>query len=174
MGVTQYWTAGQVHRLLDALAARNRHQACTVVLIMWRTDLRISEVLELEWRDLAYVGDPPALLVRRSKSWRACTVRVCPELAQLFTNWPASRSSWDRVMQLAMRTVLRHIGDGIAWTDLSEESPGTGNRRPGTHSLCHGLMNQVPLNVILACPVHANVHVTLRTYGSDYGMENVL
>ena len=85
---------------------------------MWRTGLRISEVLELEWRDLDYAGDPATLLVRKSKSRRARTVRLHPELVQLFANWPANRSPRDKVVSLSMRTALRHIGDGIegrAW-----------------------------------------------------------
>ena len=53
-----------------------------------------------------------------------------------------------------MRTVLRHIGDGIEWAGLDEESPWTGKRRAG-----------------------ANFQITLRIYlpvvRSDYGMENV-
>ena len=43
MDVPDYWTAGQVQRLLDALASHNRHQARTAALIMWRTGLRVSE-----------------------------------------------------------------------------------------------------------------------------------
>ena len=104
---------------------------------MWHSGLRVSEVLEHKWRDLDYTSDPPMLLVRRPKSRKARTVRLHLELTQLFTNWPASWSSWDMVMPLAMRTVLRHIGDGIAWADVGEESPGTGKRRPGAHSLRH-------------------------------------
>ena len=130
-GRSSYWTADQVQRLLDALAAHNRHQARTAVLIMWRTGLRVSEVLELEWRDLDYAGEPPTLLVRKSKSHRARTVRLHRDLVQLFTNWPANRSPRDKVVALAMRTVLRHIGDGIQWASLDEESPGTGKRRAG-------------------------------------------
>ena len=56
MDIPHYWTADQVKRLLDALASHNRHQARTAALIMWRTGLRVSEVLELEWRDLDYLG----------------------------------------------------------------------------------------------------------------------
>ena len=56
MDVPHYWTADQVQRLLDALASHNRHQARTAALIMWRTGLRVSEVLEIEWRDLDYLG----------------------------------------------------------------------------------------------------------------------
>ena len=58
MDVPHYWTADQIQRLLDALASHNRHQARTAALIMWRTGLWISEILELEWRDLDYSGDP--------------------------------------------------------------------------------------------------------------------
>ena len=129
MNVPHYWTADQVKRLLDALASHNRHRARTAALIMWRTGLRVSEVLELEWRDLDYLSDPATLLVRRSKTRKARTVRLHPDLVQLFTNWPANRSPRDRVVALSMRTALRHIGDGIEWAGLHEESPGTGQRR---------------------------------------------
>ena len=126
MDVPHYWTADQVQRLLDSLAAHNRHRARSAALIMWRTGLRISEVLELEWRDLDYSGDPATLLVRKSKTRRARTVRLHPELVRLFTNWPANRSPRDKLVPLSMRTALRYIGDGIEWAGLGEESPGTG------------------------------------------------
>ena len=100
MDVPHYWTADQVQRLLDALATHNRHQARTAALIMWRTGLRVSEVLELEWRDLDYQGDPATLLVRRSKTRKARTVRLHSALVQLFTNWPASRSPRDKVVAI--------------------------------------------------------------------------
>ena len=98
MNVPHYWTADQVKRLLDALASHNQHQGRTAALIMWRTGLRVSEVLELEWRDLEYSGDPATLLVRKSKSRRARTVRLHRELVQLFMNWPANRSPRDKVV----------------------------------------------------------------------------
>ena len=178
MNVPHYWTADQVQRLLDALASHNRHQARTAALIMWRTGLRVSEVLELEWRDLNYSGDPAMLLVRKSKSRRARTVRLHRELVQLFMNWPANRSPRDKVVSLPMRTALRQIGDGIRWAGLDEESPGTGRRRAGAHSLRHSaarhwlIAGGVPLNVVSQWLGHANVQVTLRVYlpivGSDY------
>ena len=183
MDVPHYWTADQVSRLLDALASHNRHQTRTAVLIMWRTGLRVSEVLELEWRDLDYSSDPATLLVRKSKTRKARTVRLHRDLVQLFTNWPANRSPRDKVVVLAMRTVLRHIGDGIEWAGLDEESPGTGKRRAGAHSLRHSaarhwlMVGKVPLNVVSQWLGHASVQVTLRIYlpivGSDYGMESV-
>ena len=171
MEVPHYWTADQVQRLLDALASHNRHQARTAALIMWRTGLRVSEVFELEWRDLDYAGQPATLLVRKSKTGKARTVRMHPELVQLFTNWPANRSSRDKVVNISMRTVLRHIADGIAWADLDGETPGTGKRRPGAHSLRHSdarhwlMAGSVPLNVVSAWLGHANVQVTPRIRG---------
>ena len=183
MDVPHYWTAEQVQRLLDALAAANRYQARTAALIMWRTGLRVSEALELEWRDLDYAGDVPTVLVRRSKTRKARTVQMHPELVQLFTNWPANRTARDKVLALSMRTALPHIADAVVATGLEDESPGTGKRRPGAHSLRHSaaqhwlMVGKVPLNVVSAWLGHANVQVTLRIYlpivGSDYSMEDV-
>ena len=183
MNIPHYWTADQVKRLLGALASHNRHQARTAALIMWRTGLRVSEVLELEWRDLDYLSDPATLLVRRSKTRKVRTVRLHPELVRLFTNWPANRSPRDKVVALSMRTALRHIGDGIEWAGLDEESPGTGQRRAGAHSLRHSaarhwlMVGKVPLNVVSMWLGHASVQVTLRIYlpivGSDYSMDAV-
>ena len=86
-------------------------------------------------------------------------------------------------MPLSMRTVLRHIDDRIEWAGLDEESPGTGKRRAGAHSLRHSAarhwlrVGKVPLNVVSSWLGHANVQVTLRIYlpivGSDYSMDDV-
>ena len=183
MDIPHYWTADQVRRLLDALAAHNRHQARTAALIMWRTGLRVSEILALEWRDLDHLSDPATLLVRRSKTRKVRTVRLHPELVRLFTNWPANRSPRDKVVMLSMRTALRHIGDGIRWAGLDQESPGTGKRRAGAHSLRHSAarhwlaVGKIPLNVVSQWLGHANLQVTLRVYlpivGSDYSMDTV-
>ena len=122
-------------------------------------------------RDLDYSGDPATLLVWKSKSRRARTVRLHPELVQLFTNWPANRSPRDKLVPLSMRTSLRHIGDGIEWAGLDEESPGTGQRRAGAHSLRHSaarhwlMVGKVPLNVVSSWLGHANVHLIRE---SDY------
>ena len=139
MEVPHYWTADQVGRQLDALAAHNRHQARTV--------------------------------------------RLHGDLVQLFTNWPSSRSPRDKVVGLAMRSALRHIADGIEWADLDEESPGTGRRRAGAHSLRHSaarhwlMVGKVPLNVVSQWLGHSSVQVTLKVYlpivGSDHGMDDV-
>ena len=183
MDVPHYWTVEQVARLLDALASHNRHQARTLALIMWRTGLRISEALALEWRDLDYRAEVPTLLVRQSKSGKARTVPLHDELVQLFANWPAPHRSRDHVVPLAMRTSLRHIGDGISWAGLDAESPGTGKRRAGAHSLRHSaarhwlMVGKVPLNVVSSWLGHSNVEVTLRIYlpivGSTYSMADV-
>lgn len=183
MDVPHYWTADQVQRLLDASASHNRHQARAAALIIRRTGLRVSEVLELEWRDLDYQGEPATLLVRRSKTRKARTVRMHGELVQLFTNWPSSRTPRNKVVAISMRTVLRHIADAVVASRLEEESPGTGKRRPEAHSLRHSaarhwlMVGKVPLNVVSQWLGHASVQVTLRTYspivGRDYRMENV-
>ena len=170
-------------RLLGVLAVHNRLQARALALIMWRTGLQISEILALEWRDLDYRSEAPTLLVRESKSGKARTVPLHDEMVQLFTNWPVKHSPRDPVVTLTMRTALRHIGDGIRWAGLDEESPGTGKQLAGANSLRlsaarHWLMvGRVPLNVVSSWLGHANVQVTLRIYlpivGSTYSMAEV-
>ena len=183
MDVPHYWTADLVGRLLDALGDQGHHPARTAALIMWRTGLRVSEALELEWRDLHYREDPPTLQVRESKTRRPRTVRMHDELVQLFRNWPADHGPRDKVVPISMRTALRHIIDAVVAAGLDRESPGTGKRRLGAHSLRHSaarhwlVVGRVPLNVVSQWLGHANVQVTLRIYlpivGSDYGMEEV-
>ena len=183
MDVPHYWTAEQVGRLLDRLADHKRHQARALALIMWRTALRISEALALQWRDLDYRAEVPMLLVRLSRSGRARTVPLHGELVQLLANWPVKHSPRDRVVDLTMRTALRHISGGIRWAGLDDESPGTGKRLAGARSLRHSaarhwlMVGRVPFNVVSQWLGHANVQVTLRVYlpiaGSTYSMAEI-
>ena len=184
MDVPHYWTADQVQRLLDsrwpltiAIGPGRRRSSCG------EPACGSPRSSSLSGGTLDYAGDPATLLVRKSKSRRARTVRLHPELVQLFTNWPASRSPRDKLVPLSMRTALRHIGDGIEWAGLDEESPGTGKRRAGAHSLRHSaarhwlMVGKVPLNVVSSWLGHSNVQVTLRIYlpivGSDYSMDSI-
>ena len=89
--------------------------------------LRVSEVLELEWRDLDYSGDPASLLVRKSKTRPARTVRLHRDLVQLFSNWPANLSPRDTVIPLSMRTALRHIVDAVVSSGLDQGCLGLGS-----------------------------------------------
>jgi len=59
------------------------------------------------------------------------------KLVRLFTNWLANRSPRDKVVQLSMRSLLRHIVDAVVISSLERDSPGTGKRHPGAHSLRH-------------------------------------
>ena len=177
MDVPHYWTADQFSVCWTRW--HNRHQARTAARL-WAHRSAGLRVLELEWRDLDYSSDPATLLVRKSKTRKARTVRL-QRPGAAFTNWPLSPR--DKVVALAMRTALRHIADGIEWAGLDEESPGTGKRRAGAHSLRHSaarhwlVAGRVPLNVVSSWLGHANVQVTLRIYlpivGSDYGMDGV-
>ena len=62
---------------------------------------------------------------------------VAPGAGATLHELAASRSPRDKVVSLPMRTALRHVGDGIRWAGLDEESTGTGRRRAGAHSLRH-------------------------------------
>ena len=74
-----------------------------------------------------------------------------------------------------MRTMLWHIADGTGWANLDEESPGTGKRRPGAHSLRNSaerhwlVAGSVPLNVVSAWLGRANVQITLHDLSAHRG-----
>ena len=150
---------------------------------MWRTGLRVSEALALEWRDLDLASDEPTLIVRRRKGGTACTVPLDPELVQPFNNWPVAHGPRDSVVDLTMRTALRHMADGIKAAGPDLESQGTGQRLPEAHSLRHSairhwlMVGKVPLNVVSTWRGNANVRVTLRTYllivGGTYSMDAI-
>ena len=183
MDVPHYWTAEQVRRLLDALEGSNRDRARIAALIMWRAGLRISEALELEWRHVDYSRENPSVIVNSFKTGRVRRVPLHPELVELFKSWPAEPSPGDPVVGLPMRTALRHIGDGFRSAGLDAESPGTGRRLAGAHSLRHSaaqhwLINaNVPLHVVSDWLGHSNVDVTVRMYldksGSAYTMDGI-
>ena len=183
MDVPHSWTAEQVRLLLDALAVSKRDRARTAALIMWRADLRISEALALEWRHLDYSRENPSVIVNSSKTGRVRRVPLHAELVELFNNWPVAHSPEDPVVGLTMRTALRHIRDGFRLAGLDVESPGTGKRLAGAHSLRHSaahhwLINaNVPLHVVSGWLGHSNVDVTVRMYlstgGSAYTMDGV-
>ena len=78
MDVPHYWTADPGQAPSGRAGGSQQTPGRTAALIMWRTGLRVSEVLALEWRDLDYAGDPATVLVRKSKSQRARTVRLHP------------------------------------------------------------------------------------------------
>ena len=181
--IPHYWTPQQVQRLLDALGGQGKAETRTLCLTLWRTGLRVGEALALEWRDLDYAGDPPTLLVRKSKTGTGRTVPLHPDLVRLFGNWPARHGPRDKVVGLTRRTALRHIREGIAAADLDDESPGTGVQKAGAHSLRHSAarhwltMAGVPLNVVSQWLGHSSPLVTLRVYlpiaGSLYTMADV-
>ena len=179
--IPHYWTPPQVERLLDALAALGLRRARVATLIMWRSGLRISETIALEWRDIDVEGG--TLLVRRGKGGKGRTVPLHPDLASLFANWPTPYGPRDIIVGLTRKTALRHLRAGIVHAGLDEESPGTGRQKAGAHSLRHSAARHwlttaaVPLNVVSAWLGHANPEVTLRIYlpivGSTHTMADV-
>ena len=183
MAVPHCWTAEQVNHLLDALEGSNRDRARTAALIMWRAGLRISETLALEWRHVEYSGDNPSILIRSQKTGRERRVPLHSELVELFKGWPSEPSPEDPVVGLPMRTALRQIREGFRLAGLDSESPGTGRRLAGAHSLRHSAAQHwltngnVPLHVISRWLGHSNVDVTVRMYLSrgvgSYTMDGI-
>lgn len=72
----RYWTPTHANRRLEALAALGLRRARVATLIMWKSDLRVSETKPLEWRDVHAEGGTP--LVRRGKGARAALFHCTP------------------------------------------------------------------------------------------------
>ena len=163
-------TTGLPHRSSDCWKPwrPSDYAELACALIMWRSGLRISETVALEWRDVDVEGG--TLLVRRVKGRTGRTVPLHPHLASLFANWPISYGPRDTIVGLTRKTALRHLRAGIEHAGLDEESPGTGRQKAGAHSLRHSAARHwlttaaVPLNVVSSWLGHANPEVTLRIY----------
>ena len=95
---------------------------------MWRTGLRVSKVLELEWRGPDYPGDAATLLVGRSKTRKARTVSMRREFVQLFTSWPANRSPRDKVVDIS----IWMLGAGFTVRKLCRLRRQRGRSAPST------------------------------------------
>ena len=72
-----YWPPDQVRQILAAMPAG---QPWLFALLLWRTALRQSEALNLEWRDLNFAAASPTITVRDGKGGRS---RVVPPIL----NW---------------------------------------------------------------------------------------
>ena len=134
-----YWTPEQVNVILDAMPAG---QPWLFGLLLWRTGMRQAEALNLEWRDLQFVGAQPSVTVRNGKGGKYRVVPAHPELVDAFRSVP-HRDLTDKVFTsrhgepLSARTEARWISDGITNAGLQPTATGTGTKGPAFHSLRH-------------------------------------
>ena len=176
-----YWDADQIDRLLDALAGRRRQKARMAALVIWRTGLRISEALALEWGDVNFLSERPSIFVPPSKTAFVAPsetppereVPLHPQLVEIFRRWPGTRLVEGPVVGLPLSTASRHFREGFRRAGLDAESPGTGMRLAGAHSLRHSAalhwlyQGGVPVHVVSRWLGHASVDFTVRMYLSQ-------
>ena len=83
-----YWTREQVQQLLDAMPTG---KPWLLTYLLWRTALRVSEALNLEWRDLRFDGANPSVIVRSGKGGRFRVVPAHDELIRAFQSVKTGR-----------------------------------------------------------------------------------
>ena len=84
-GLPHYWTPNQVKMIVDAMSAG---QPWLLGLLLWRTELRRAEAINLEWRDLQFGGGQPSVMVRNRKGGRYRVVPAHPEMVDAFRSVP--------------------------------------------------------------------------------------
>ena len=72
-------------RLLDAMPAG---QPWLFTLLLWRTALRQSEALKLEWRDLNFAAASPTTTAMGGKGGLSRVVPAHSELVEMFRSIP--------------------------------------------------------------------------------------
>ena len=147
------------------LAAPHIH-ARLLILIQWRSGLRVSEAVALEPGDLSLSADHPTLRVRRGKGNKTRVVPVHPELvgalasAVVYGRRNRSGPIIQATRQTAWRWVQQSMERAVAQGGID---PG---KHIGTHTLRHSaarhwLANGVPINVVQGWLGHANLQTTL-------------
>ena len=160
-----YWTPDQVDRLLGSTPAG---QPWLFMLLLWRTGLRQSEALKLEWWDLNFTAQVPTVSVREGKGGGSRVVPVHRQLVEAFLPIRRGRPG-DRVFPFSPRTATRWIAQGISDAGLVSVATGTGVKKPGSHSLRHScarhwLQSRMEINAVSVWLGHSSPAVTLNTY----------
>ena len=142
-------------------------------LVLWRTGLRRAEALALRWQDLRFDDSRPRVIVRKGRGAKPRTVPAHRTLVDAFHSWPQRKPgdlvSHGRKGQLPPAAADRIIATAIRDAGLDEYATGTGQKRPGCHSLRHScaqnwLPSGKPLNAVSAWLGHANPKITLEAY----------
>ena len=162
-GLPEYLEALEVDALL-----RCAHDvvAGLLMLIQWRSGLRISEALALTVADLSLTSDRPTLIVRRGKGNKPRRVPVHPELRGAlqqriaYAKLPQSRRLIEADPSTGWRWVQRAYGRAVLLGLLPE------GKALGTHTLRHSaarhwLMHGIPINVVSRWLGHARLQTTL-------------
>ena len=158
----EYLGAAEVRALIiAALHAR----AKLLMLIQWRSGLRVSEALGLERADVLLNSDQPTIRVRQGKGRKSRIVPVHPELHNALTSVLEFVDVGNgRIIEADRSTAWRWVKEAKARAvTLGAIAPG---RRITTHTLRHSyarhlLIHGIVINYLSRWMGHSKIETTL-------------
>ena len=158
----EYIEASEIKALLQCAP---NPLARLLMLIQWRSGLRISEALALDVTDLNLNSDMPTIRVRHGKGNKSRIVPCHPELQAAFINALAYGNVWHgRIMEVSRSTAWRWVQKAVnKGVELGVIPPG---KRIATHTLRHSyarhlLLNGIPINYLSRWLGHSSITTTL-------------
>ena len=142
-------------------------EARLLMLIQWRSGLRISEALALTWADVRFDDDSPTLRVRQGKGKRPRIVPLHSELRaalNVVSDYKRKRLK-DRVISCDRSTAFRWIKAALARAVERGQLPE--GRKVSTHTFRHSyarhlLLHGVPVNEVSRWLGHVWLSSTFR------------
>ena len=140
-------------------------EAALLMLVGFRSGLRISEALALEVGDINLEDEYPTLRVRLGKGRKARIVPLHPELQNALANFIRYRPGRaTKLFTVTRFTALRWVKDALGRAEQLEAIPR--DRKVGTHTFRHSaarhwLMSGVPVNVVQQWLGHSSLASTL-------------
>ena len=157
-----------VPEVLGLITHAPHTDARLLILVQWRTGVRVSEALSLRVSDFQTDSDHPILRVRRGKGKKTRLVPVHPELqaaVMAFQGYRVRAGGRDAPLWTVTRVT--------AWNWVKAAASGATahgildpGRKVGTHTLRHSaarhwLASGVPVNVVSKWLGHAGIQQTL-------------
>ena len=154
------------HEVDALIRAAPNPRARLLFLVEWRAELRNSEALAVEARDLSLDTDRPTIRVRRGKGSKARIVSVHPELHTALKSALefGDVGSGDRLVSASSATADRWIKTAASRaTELGMIPTG---RRISNHTLRHSyarhlLVSGIPINYLSRWLGHSSIQTTL-------------
>ena len=161
-GLPEYLLKSEIDSILRC--APNQ-KARLLILIQWRSGLRVSEALNLEKKDLKLDNEHPTIDVLNGKGGKSRTVPVHPELLN------ALKAVLDFADIGDGKLIKANRGTAWRWIQKSVDSAEelgliAKGKKVGTHTLRHSyarhlLSNGVPINLLSGWMGHSNIETTL-------------
>ena len=142
-------------------------EARLLMLIQWRSGLRVSEALALTWADVQDDEDSPTLHVRQGKGNRPRMVPLHSELraAQSLVSGYERTRQQERILAYTRMMASRWIKAALNCAVERGQLPA--GRKVSTHTFRHSyarhlLLHGVPINQLSRWLGHAHLDYTMR------------